>query len=72
LHADMYHNPDEDGDGKGDRRPDMPIRTATYFISTLAEWQAGAPTYYQYSNFNTEAWCVSCKRFTWLKFKEYQ
>ena len=53
LHADMYHNPDN-GHGKGKYFPSSPIRTATYFESSLDEWKMS------YSDFNTEVWCVQC------------
>jgi RHS repeat-associated protein len=55
LHADQYHNPDKDGDGKGDYWPDKGIRTAKVFESTLEKWQES------YADFNTEVWCVQCK-----------
>ena len=53
LHADMYHNPDN-GHGKGKYFPSSPIRTATYFESSLDEWKMS------YSDFNTEVWGVQC------------
>jgi hypothetical protein len=54
-HADMYHNPDRDGDGKGDYYPKNPIRDATIYGSDDKEWAASYP------DFNTEVWCVACK-----------
>ena len=56
LHADMYHNPDKDGDGQGDYYPNDPIRDATCYGSTLQEWQAS------YRDFDSEVWCVICKK----------
>ena len=55
THADQYHNPDRNGDGKGDYYPGLPIRNATIFVSTLKEWQQS------YSDFNFEVWCVQCR-----------
>ena len=59
-HADMYDNPDLDGDRIGDYFPHKPIRNATHFTSSFSEWSAGAPAYYQYMDFNAEIWCVEC------------
>jgi hypothetical protein len=56
IHADMYHNPDRDGDGKGDFYPGSKIRTATVYGSTLKEWQDS------YEDFNKEVWCVVCQK----------
>ncbi len=61
IHADLYHNPDKNGDGLGDYYPGKPIREAKIFKSSFSEWQTGAPNYYQYSDFNAEVWCVTCK-----------
>jgi RHS repeat-associated protein len=55
YHADQYHNPDRNGDGKGDYYPDLPIRNATIYVSTLKEWQAS------YADFNFEVWCIQCQ-----------
>ncbi len=64
THADHYHNPDKDMDGKGDYYPNMDITDSTIFKSTLAEWQKkgvlqGEP-YVNYPDFNAEVWCVQC------------
>ncbi len=56
LHADMYDNPDNDGDGTGDYFPTKTIRVATVFGSTLDEWTDS------YSDFNSEVWCVVCQK----------
>ena len=60
-HADQYHNPDLNGDGKGDYFPKKKIRDALIFFSVVSEWQNGAPSFYQYGDFNAEVWCVQCK-----------
>jgi hypothetical protein len=70
VHTDMYHNPDKDRDGIGDFYPERDIRKATILRSTLAEWQSGAPNYYQYEVFNGEAWCVQCRNLDWLKWRD--
>ncbi|MEA4863071.1 MAG: RHS repeat-associated core domain-containing protein [Victivallaceae bacterium] len=66
THADMYHNPDRDGNGVGDYFYDpndpnnpnsplaLPIRETTIYKSSMSEWQAS------YSDFNEEVWCVQC------------
>ena len=61
THADMYHNPDADGDGRGDYFPGYPIRTGTIYNSDLADWQGRTRRGgIQYDDFNTEVWCVAC------------
>jgi RHS repeat-associated protein len=61
-HATTGYNPDKDGDGRGDYFPaERIVSDGRYLRSTLAEWQAGAPEYYQYADFNREVWCVQCK-----------
>jgi RHS repeat-associated protein len=54
THADMYHNPDVDGDGKGDNYRKLPIREGTIYISSIEEWKKS------YDDFNSEVWCVQC------------
>jgi RHS repeat-associated protein len=66
-HADLYHNPDRNGDKKGDYYPDplpngtiVPINESTILYDDISEWQSGA-TGAQYQDFNAEVWCVQCK-----------
>jgi len=60
-HANHYHNPDLNGDGKGDYFPNLPVTDASVYFSDTSEWQNGAPSRYQYDDFNAEVWCVQCK-----------
>jgi len=56
VHANHYHNPDVDGDGKGDYYPRMPVTEATIYFSNLKEWAES------YQDFNAEVWCVQCSQ----------
>jgi hypothetical protein len=53
--ADGYHNPDLDGDGKGDYIPNLPIKKGRIFNYTLDEWQKALTPHW-----NEEVWCVAC------------
>jgi RHS repeat-associated protein len=55
THADHYHNPDKNGDGKGDYYRRDKITESTIKKGTLQEWKNSYP------DFNAEVWCVQCK-----------
>ena len=58
IHADQYHNPptySPEGEVKGKYYPNLPIREATYYASTIKEWKKS------YTDFSVEVWCVQCR-----------
>lgn len=55
--ADNMHNPDRDGDGKGDHEPKAPIMEMTVVVESLDAFTA----LMRNGLFNAQVWCVLCK-----------
>ncbi len=60
-HADMYHNPDRDGDGEGDRYPFADIREMEVLESSIDKWQEGYNDFME-NGVLGEVWCTACTR----------